>query len=1764
MSLHDLIFNSELDVNNQSSSNDDSSSSSEDDKEVLMATPAGKGAAKKRGRNSTTKPKHSSSKKASNKQRRKLIKRDKNRQAKRQRCANKIVSERDLNWTAESQPNRIMPRHLVETRSAAEKKSHKQSHNAGKSIRTRLLMRRFHFRDEAATMVATAGGIEDGLEKDETVATAGSIEGGQEKDETKDGAGDSGAKALPLKKQGVAKSVYLSALYNAIMSRSLIPSSVKHSITLQSSHRSSNPNFHYVDYPTPQLWPLKSVPPLDCTGYEQRQNIHRPSPLRLVSLTLGRFLCGGASGNSLRDPSNSSTSSSTNSSAHERSGNSMFESEGMALEDMVHSDVSLSPWQQTLMLFRHLHYASDSNILFHVTLRDQILWRRALLWIPRSREECADLWDRSDSTARGSTRSNGISMYQAYQSILSQMVAQNMTSYDAVMRARVRGAMDTSTAAAIHAHHAKWHPSVVRRGAGYSAGASKVKRNNGKRNQSKVPQSQPPNASVLPVKTSAPPLQTIPEEDSSDKEADTEDTSPVRETMAIPSQLTKNEADAPLPQSMSATSPKLPSSPSCDSLTTPKFRDVVHLHPGLSYDCSTATAHATEMARRVRPRVMCMETLRMAASVFYIGARRYQRKMINQQAQGGGKGSTDQSNTNDGDGDYINIPGMLSPTWEEDGGSGDDHSTIDLQQDDGEGRKDDTKKHVQEAIDSYYQNTLKIYHDRMRGLDQLPGYFYPRIDAFGKEDWNYVTALQCYQSLVCHSGLWYQHPSTSAGAEWAVDVDEHGGAGNGRMKHNKMDMLCKKLVRLAIPSKTKDDRGDEDNDGGNGREAGGVSFFSMIQTQAPTSAATSNTRTLTSEWSSGPRKHFATAYVPPMLAKMVQAVPSHCKMTRNILIRGEKQTRRADDGVDAAGRTNIIERMDTIRTPLDVMAEATKTLVCDEIARSLKARMGEGEDDDENDSANDDDMLFSFSSAAPSGTSRRRKASSGYGNNDDGHSNEERRHKIWDQVKRAGESFENAGWDLTNGATHNLENPHDLETQLWLTSSLLSSLVLTSDHVFQLYGVEYMQDHSYSSVGPSQQKKPSRSRLSFRGGARSAVKSQKKKSKEDQCVAEFKQRRQECAAAVLHLFRLMAPLALGENRCGNYATADVADGVSYPSESYETSSMPPSGNSSSRQRQQAQCFHTRASYKYQIVLSLLEWKQAMYLLCRSGNENELNTITNLHTHCRLGWLLSGSSSLSTNYAPLLKCARFMYLEQRIISRDSFLTILANLVELHPRQMELWIELVYHLGPCPSTPDVHDLAHEQDNDAQSINHKHRSRHLDREETGGTDITTWANGRQWWSKILLQTMHVPNKPRTAKDDDKNPKKTIQSFRRRHKLQVVRHASGDANTRCIEKGVVNTLNSTEHPDQNEGNALIQALLQGLADHSFATAVDSSVLFPDIDYAPVSDKQAVKLEIDLNNSIPASSNSLSSRVPVDTRDSFSDAEAISWLCPPEEDNKDTLDMKTSFGDLFGKEDDSGSDEDGEIDNRYGGGNADHDDGEGYFDLLGFHDEEGAETGGLDDMDDEVMLPGVTASQTSNKRKKKKKKRRMRSLEKHLATHMSVPSFHETLSSDGVAMVQEEHEVNLLRFLEACQEHLVVQNPVVSTRESYDAELGSNKDHLIVPAGVHADERHIYVTVFLQCVVALHLHASPGGLTRSAISDVLVWMCDQALAVETLPTGIDENNATSFVSDPASKVAKYNNHPLCVLTWLHVHYNLPVEQIYLHHNHAESFPQEE
>ena len=256
---------------------------------------------------------------------------------------------------------------------------------------------------------------------------------------------------------------------------------------------------------------------------------------------------------------------------------------------------------------------------------------------------------------------------------------------------------------------------------------------------------------------------------------------------------------------------------------------------------------------------------------------------------------------------------------------------------------------------------------------------------------------------------------------------------------------------------------------------------------------------------------------------------------------------------------------------------------------------------------------------------------------------------ILQEVLEIGKQFSDIAHDWLETTTF-----HDLTAHLWYTAIMLSSLILKSEHIFRFYNVPEIQIIHF-------QESPSL----------------------------FLHHRRDCAKAIRHLFHLLSPITTQKSPRNHFSD-----------ESYNMSDTP-----------RSKWLHIQGSFKYRVFMSLLEWKTAVYLVCRTGKKEDLSSMSKLHNLCLQEWLTKESTYGHNLH--VLECARYLWTQVQILNRDSFLMILANTLETNPSRMDLWLELIYHLGPWqPSKGDQN----------------------------------WTRGKSWWAHSFFrkETNHPIGKP------------------------------------------------------------------------------------------------------------------------------------------------------------------------------------------------------------------------------------------------------------------------------------------------------------------------------------------------------------------------------------------------------------------------------------
>lgn len=123
-----------------------------------------------------------------------------------------------------------------------------------------------------------------------------------------------------------------------------------------------------------------------------------------------------------------------------------------------------------------------------------------------------------------------------------------------------------------------------------------------------------------------------------------------------------------------------------------------------------------------------------------------------------------------------------------------------------------------------------------------------------------------------------------------------------------------------------------------------------------------------------------------------------------------------------------------------------------------------------------------------------------------------------------------------------------------------------------------------------------------------------------------------------------------------------------------------------------------------MMSSLLEWSEAIYLLCCFGTAAEFNSISQLHAWYTIHW----SKNENTTFA--LNRVRELH-KNRLVTTNTFLAILADCIEQHPSNTALWVELFLYLSS--STGIEQSTVHKKDNPLW-----------------------WGFGRTWWQYSFLE--------------------------------------------------------------------------------------------------------------------------------------------------------------------------------------------------------------------------------------------------------------------------------------------------------------------------------------------------------------------------------------------------------------------------------------------
>jgi hypothetical protein len=141
--------------------------------------------------------------------------------------------------------------------------------------------------------------------------------------------------------------------------------------------------------------------------------------------------------------------------------------------------------------------------------------------------------------------------------------------------------------------------------------------------------------------------------------------------------------------------------------------------------------------------------------------------------------------------------------------------------------------------------------------------------------------------------------------------------------------------------------------------------------------------------------------------------------------------------------------------------------------------------------------------------------------------------------------------------------------------------------------------------------------------------------------------------------------------------------------------------------------------RHVIISSLLEWTEAIYLLCRYGNSVEFNSITQLHAWHTICWSKGEKTILS------LRRVRQLY-KSKVVSTDAFLSILADCIEQNPSDAQLWAELLCILNSSNS-----DTSQPPDNIEE-------------------ESAWWGCGRTWWQTVFFEAPHKRFRPNALEKD------------------------------------------------------------------------------------------------------------------------------------------------------------------------------------------------------------------------------------------------------------------------------------------------------------------------------------------------------------------------------------------------------------------------------
>ena len=150
--------------------------------------------------------------------------------------------------------------------------------------------------------------------------------------------------------------------------------------------------------------------------------------------------------------------------------------------------------------------------------------------------------------------------------------------------------------------------------------------------------------------------------------------------------------------------------------------------------------------------------------------------------------------------------------------------------------------------------------------------------------------------------------------------------------------------------------------------------------------------------------------------------------------------------------------------------------------------------------------------------------------------------------------------------------------------------------------------------------------------------------------------------------------------------------------------------------------NNNGNLSHTVMSSLLEWTEAIYLLCRTGNSEEFHSITQLHAWHTICWAKEEKTVV------MLTRVRQLH-RNKIITTNSFLCILADCIEQTPTNFKLWLELMCYLK------------------SSDVEHSLATRNSEK-------MLWWGWGRSWWQRMFLQfppKIYGPPSCETYHEDD-----------------------------------------------------------------------------------------------------------------------------------------------------------------------------------------------------------------------------------------------------------------------------------------------------------------------------------------------------------------------------------------------------------------------------